>query len=149
MTRMFALAVLVAVLGPSCWAADALPTFPSLFGAWKVERMVGAAPITGDDKEAAAALGTTVTISADLISTYDKSDTCKPRDPKVVEGDTEGRLEADFGTRGTGLSLPAESLKPRMAFLEAGCAFALVLDADTLLWPMGSGYLYTVRRQHP
>lgn len=129
-------------------AADA-PTFPSLFGTWKVDRMVGAAPITADQKAADVALGTTVTISADLISTYEKSGRCKPRNPKIVEVDTEAKLEMDFGTKGTGLYLPAGSLKPRMPFLDAGCAFALVLDADTLLWPMGTGYLYTVRRQHP
>ena len=111
--------------------------------------MVGAAPITADQKAANSAIGTTVTVSANLISTYEKSGTCKPRDPKVTEADTEAKLEADFGTKGTGLYLPAGSLKPRMPFLDAGCAFALVLDSDTLLWPMGTGYLYTVRRQHP
>ncbi len=149
MTRMFVLAVFAAVLGQPCLAADAPPDFASLFGAWKVDRMVGAAPVTADWRAAAAALGTTVTLSAGQISTYQKSGMCKPRDPKVVEADTEARLEADFGTKGTGLYLPAGSLKPRMPFLDAGCAFALVLNANTLLWPMSTGYLYTVRRQHP
>jgi len=39
-------------------------------------------------------------------------------------------------------------MKPRLPFLDAGCSYALVLDHDTLLWPVGNGYTYILRRQH-
>ena len=65
----------------------------------------------------------------------------------VTEVDTQSRLEDDFGVKGTGLYLPANSLRPRMPFLDAGCAFALVLGQDSLLWPMGNGYIYRLHRE--
>ncbi len=148
MLRLSALTGLVGVLSFACLAEDAPLTFSALFGTWKVERIVGSASVSGSDRSARAALGTTVTISADLIKTYEKYDDCKPHDPTILEVDTEAKLESEFDTRGDWLDLPKSMLKPRLPFLDAGCSYALVLDYDTLLWPVGNGYMYTLKRQH-
>jgi hypothetical protein len=145
--RLFAMTGLVGMLGFACLAADAPLTFPALFGTWKVERMVGAASISGSDRSARAALGTTVTISADLIRTDASSVSCKPRSPTIVEVDTEEKLESDYGIKGRWMNLPKATLRPRLPFLDAGCADGLVLDRDTLLWSVGNGYIYTLKRQ--
>jgi hypothetical protein len=65
----------------------------------------------------------------------------------ITEVDAKAKLEDEFGTKANGLSLPPGTLKSHMPYMDAGCAFALVLNHDTLLWPMGNGYIYTIRRQ--
>jgi len=65
----------------------------------------------------------------------------------ITEVDTNAKLEDEFGTNANGLSLPPGTLKSHMSYMDAGCAFALVLNHDRLLWPMGNGYIYTIRRQ--
>ena len=138
------------VLGLACpgHAADTALTFSSLFGTWKVVRMVGATEITGDDASAKAGLGAIITISAGLISnTYEPSSTCQPRKPTIVLLNTETKLEADYGTKGSGLDLPSGVLKPRMPFMDAGCATALILNRDELVWTLANGYIYVAKRE--
>lgn len=149
MTRqILALIAVFIAWGFSCLAAGAPPTFPDLFGTWKVERLVGSASISASEKSARAALGTTVTISASLIKTYDRYDDCVPRNSTIIEADTEEKLESEFSTKREWLALPKSELKSRLPLLQAWCTFALVLNHDTLLWPTGNGYIYTLKRQH-
>lgn len=137
----------VIVLSSTCLAAE-IPAFADFFGQWKVGKMVGATPITGDQKSATQPTGTTISISADRITTYEGSGGfCRPRNPKVTLVDTEVELQKDWGTKITGLHLPRSVVKPRLPLMDAGCAAALVLDHNTLLWTMGNGYIYIVKRQ--
>lgn len=145
--RLLTVAASICALGSACSAADA-PSAQSLFGTWRVDKIVGAAPITGSDRSGHDALGSTVTISASaILESFQPNSHCRPHDMTVTEVDTQSRLEDDFSVKGTGLYLPAGSLQPRMPFLDAGCAFALVLGQDTLLWPMGNGYIYRLHRE--
>lgn len=148
MKHVFLAAMLVTTLvSPACLAEDVL-TFADFFGQWKVKRSVGAAPLTEDAKSERATLGATINISADQITTYGYShEFCRPRHPTVTLVDTEEELRTNWGTQITGLELPKGRVKPRLPLLDASCASALVLDHDTLLWPMGNGYIYTVTRQ--
>ncbi len=128
-------------------AVEPAVAFSSLFGTWKIERMVGAAEITGDDASAKAALGAKITISATLISnTYEPSASCQPRNPTVAETNTQAKLQDDYGTRESALDLPNGALKPRMPFMDAGCAGALILSRDKLLWTLANGYIYVATR---
>jgi len=132
---------------PPCLADD-VPTFADLSGQWKVKKSVGAMPLTENAKSERATLGTTISISADQITTYEYShDFCRPRHPTVTLVDTEEELRTNWGTQITGLELPKGRVKPRLPLLDAGCTVALVLDHDMFLWPMGNGYIYTVTRQ--
>lgn len=139
------LAGLLVIAVRPCVAAQ--QPFSAFFGLWTVERVVGSASTTESQKSADAALGTTIHISADIITTYSTDDACKPRDPSVREVVAERVLETDFGTRRNDLSLPGTPVPSRTGYLDAGCASALVLDRNTLLWPMGNGYIYMVHRQ--
>ncbi len=147
--RHVVLAAMLAITlaSPACLADD-VPTFADFFGQWKVKKSVGAMPITGNQESESKALGTTISISADQITTYEYShDFCRPRHPTVTLVDTEEELRTNWGTQITGLELPKGRVKPQLPLLDASCAAALVLDHDTLLWPMGNGYIYTVTRQ--
>jgi hypothetical protein len=132
----------------SCMAADAAPPFSAFFGTWKVAQLAGAASVTESQHSANAAIGTEIRISANLIKTYSEHDACNPHDPTVTEVDTEQILQSQFGARISDLNLPKGMMPSRTSFIDAGCAFALAIDADTLLWPMGNGYIYTARREH-
>lgn len=145
-SRYGVLAFTLLVAGQSP-AQSLSPTVQSLFGEWKVERLVGASTIVAGAKSEKAPLGTSVTISADLIKTYDRAGTCKPRNPSVTKVDTEAKLSDDFGTSGTGLYLPHGKLRSRMDYFDAGCAFALILGTNELLWSGGNGYIYLLRRK--
>ncbi len=110
--------------------------------------MVGATPITGDQKSVTKPIGTTISISADRITTYEGSGGfCRPRNPKVTLVDTEAELQENWGTKITGMYLPRGAVKPQLPLMDAGCAAALILDHNTLLWTMGNGYIYIVKRQ--
>ncbi len=148
MKHVFLAAMLaITLVSPACLADD-IPTFADFFGQWKVKRVVGAMPITGDQKSESRPLGTTIDISADRIMAYGYSGGfCRPRHSTVTLVDTEEELRTNWGTQTTGLYLPKGRVKPQLPLLDAGCAAALVLDHDTLLWPMGNGYIYTVTRQ--
>ncbi len=144
----FLRATLAVVLVSSTRLAPERPTFADLFGRWKVAKMVGATPITGDQKSAGQPIGTTISISADRITTYeDSGGFCRPRNPKVTLVDTEAELQNNWGTKITGLYLPRGVVKAQLPLMDAGCVAALILDHNTLLWTMGNGYIYTVKRQ--
>lgn len=124
------------------------PEFASLFGTWKAVKIIGSGNITSSDEVAKALLGRTVTISADRISNpYEPSAYCVPDNPTVTYVDTEARLEKDWDTRISDIDLPEGTLKARMPYLDAGCAEALVISPNELMWSFGNGFNYLLQRQ--
>lgn len=152
-TRNAAAFALMAVLGCSAVsvaAAPPPPSFASLFGTWKAVKIIGSGSITGSDKSAKALLGKTVTITADRISdTYEPTVSCVPKNPTVTLVDTEAKLEQDWGSGINGIDLPEGTLKARMPYLDVGCAIALVISHDELMWSFGNGFDYLLVRQTP
>lgn len=141
--------LVLALLHGLSFAADPpAPSFSSLFGKWKVVRIVGHADITGSEKDAKAGLGATVMIAADNISdTYEPKALCVPKNPRIVYVDTERTLNHDWGTTIHDIRLPRGTLKARMPYLEALCSQAFVINQNEMLYGFGNGFDYLIRRQ--
>ena len=134
-------------LAGSCLASETQLTFPDLFGNWKVRKLVGMAPITAGDLEERQPLGRTITISAQQIVEPWRQPACRPRHPALKLVDTKEELEQNWRVSISDLDLRKGWNKPRMQIMDVGCADALVLDRNNLVWPSGNGFYYLAIRQ--
>ena len=62
-----------------------------------------------------------------------------------AEAVTADKLRDDFVMTEAGLSAPG-TLKPRMPYLDASCAFGLVIERDEMLRPLSNGFIYASNR---
>lgn len=137
----------MALTGSVCLASEAPLTFSDLFGRWKVQEEVGSATITAGETEEKRPLGTTITITAEEIITPWRPPPCRPQSTDMKFVDTKTELEQNWRVTISGLHLPRGRVKPQMQLMDAGCAVALVLDRNTLLWSSGEGFNYIATRQ--
>ncbi len=138
--------LLATAIACPCLADETTLTFPDLFGRWKVRRELESAPITAGEVEERKPLGKTFTISADAIITPWRQPPCVPRHIKMEFVDTKAELEENWRVTMSGLGLAKGSLKPRMQLMDAGCAIALIVNRDVLVWSGGSGFNYLATR---